>query len=52
MGYLKNKTSCFTKIIEYNNIFFDNKVVEDKNGKEDRREAISDLEEKRSKKKT
>lgn len=51
MGYLENAAPCFIKVIEHNNIGFDHKVVEDKNGKQDGKEAITDSEKEINKKK-
>lgn len=51
MGYLKNGAQRFTKVTEYNKIGFNHKTVEDKDGKENSKEAITNSEEKVRKKK-
>lgn len=49
-GNLEDEGSRFTKVTEYNNIDFDRKMLKDKNGKEDGKEVVTNLEEKASKK--
>ena len=49
-GYLKDEAPCFIEVIEYDNTGFDHKVVEDKDGKEDGKEVVTDSEEETSKK--
>ena len=48
--YLEDGASCFTEVIEHDNIGFDRKVVENENGAEDSKEAVIDSEEGASKK--
>ena len=50
MEYLENGVLCFIEVIEDNNISFDRKMVEDEDGKEDGKEAVTVLEEEASKK--
>ena len=50
IGYLKDGASRITEVTKYNNIGFDYKVVEDEDSKEDSKEAVTNLEEKASKK--
>ena len=50
IGYLENGAPCFIKAIEYDNISFDCKVVEDEDGEEDGKEIVTNSEEDASKK--
>lgn len=51
MKYLKDGVSYFIKITEHNNIGFDCKVIENKDGKKDGKETITNSKEEISKKK-
>ena len=50
IGYLKNEATCFTEIIEHDNTGFDCKMVENEDGEKDDKEAVTNSEEKASKK--
>ena len=50
MEYLEDGAPYFIEVIEYNNISFDYKIVEDEDGKEDSKEAVTNSEEETSKK--
>ena len=50
-GYLEDESPHFIKVTKYDNIGFDRKLVEDKDGEEDGKEEVMDSEEKASKKK-
>ena len=49
-GYLEDRALCFTEVIEHNNTGFDREVVEDKDGEEDGKEAVTNSEKEASKK--
>ena len=49
-GYPEDGALCFTKVTEHENTGFDCKVVADEDGKEDGEEAVTNSEEKTSKK--
>lgn len=51
-GYLKDGALCFTEVSEYDNTGFDCKVVEDEDGEEDSKEAVTDSEKEASKKRS
>lgn len=51
MEYLEDETCCFNKVTKHKNINFERKVVEDEDGKEDSKEAITNLEKEANKKK-
>ena len=50
MRYLEDGTPCFIKVTEHDNTGFDRKVVEDEDGEEDDKEAVTNSEEEASKK--
>ena len=50
--YLENGVFRLTKVTKYNNICFDNEIVEDEDGEEDSKETINNSKEEVSKKRT
>lgn len=42
--YLEDGAFCFTKVIKHDNIGFDRKMVDNENGKEDGKEAVTNSE--------
>lgn len=50
MEYLEDGASYFTKVTKYDNIGFNHKAVEDEDGEEDSKEAVTNLDEEASKK--
>lgn len=49
--YLEDRTLCFTKITEHDNVDFNFQMIEDDNNKKNGKKAVTDLEKKGSKKK-
>ena len=50
IGYLEDRALCFTEVTEHDNTGYNRKMVEDEDGEEDGKEAVTDLEEEVSKK--
>ena len=51
MEYLEDGVLCFTKVTKHNNIDLNHKMVEDKDGEEDAKEASTNSDEEIRKKK-